>query len=259
MRHSALYRGRVRHRRSGPAPHAFEYRIFLLYADLAEVPSLFDGRWLWSAERPNVASFRRRDYLGDPSRPLDDCVRELVQVRTGTRPAGPVRILTMPRFWGYVMNPVSFYYCFDAADRRVETIVAEITNTPWNERHAYVLGPAGDEGAASLHRWRFRKDFHVSPFFPMDLDYDWRFTDPGASLAVQMDLFREGAHVFDVTMTLERRELTGREMASALAAHPFMTGKAVAAIYWNAARLWMKRTPFFAHPAKAAAASGGAR
>lgn len=255
---SAIYRGRVRHRRPGPTPHAFDYRIFLLYADLDEVPRMFDGRWLWSVGRPNVASFRREDYLGDPARPLDACVRDLVETRTGVRPTGPIRLLTMPRCWGYVMNPVSFYYCYDASDRNVEVIVAEITNTPWNERHAYVLGPAGDEGAAPRHRWRFRKDFHVSPFFPMDLDYDWRFTEPGASLAVQMDVARTGAHVFDVTMTLERREMTCREMASALTAHPFMTGKAVAAIYWNAALLWMKRTPFFTHPAKVVAA-GGAR
>ena len=136
---SCIYRGWVRHRRRTPVEHAFSYRMAMLYLDLAELPEVLDGRLLWSARRPSLAWFRRADYLGDTARPLDHEVRDLVEQRTGARPVGPIRLLTHLRYFGYVMNPVSFYYCFDAAGERVETVVAEITNTPWKERHSYVI------------------------------------------------------------------------------------------------------------------------
>ncbi|MCS6948219.1 MAG: DUF1365 domain-containing protein, partial [Steroidobacteraceae bacterium] len=124
--HSCLYEGYVRHRRFAPRRNEFRYRIFLCYLDLAELEQVFRGRWLWSARRPNVAWLRRADYLGDPAHPLDTAVRERVASVTGERPAGPIRLLTHLRYFGWIANPVSFYYVFDAADRAVETIVAEI-------------------------------------------------------------------------------------------------------------------------------------
>lgn len=250
---SAVYRGRVRHRRFTAPAHAFEYTLFALYVDLAEMDRVFDSRWLWSSRGPNAMWLRRRDLLGDPALPLDACVRDRVESACGRRPAGPIRVLTMPRAWGLGFNPVSFYYCWDAADREVETVVAEVTNTPWLERHAYVLHAGIDEARAPRHRYRFRKDFHVSPFLPMDLDYDWRFTDPGDTLAVHMDVRRGADVAFDATLTMERRAWSGGALAAALAAHPWMTAKAVAGIYWNAFRLWTKRAEFFAHPSKPAA------
>lgn len=255
---SALYRGVVRHRRFAPRPHAFDYSLFMVYLDLAELDRVFDGRWLWSVERPNVASFRRADHPGDPATPLDEWARGLVERETGVRPEGPVRLLTHLRYLGHCFNPVSFLYCFDAADERVETIVADVGNTPWMERHPYVLHPGLDEGSPGKHRYRFDKEFHVSPFQDMDTRYDWRFTDPGSTLSVHMECLREGAPFFDATMTLERREMTGAEMARALVRHPFMTGKVVLGIYWQAFLLWAKRMPFHTHPAKRAAAGGAA-
>jgi DUF1365 family protein len=246
---SALYEGAVRHRRTEPVAHAFTYAVFYLYADLSELGRLFDGRWFWSEERWNLASFRREDYLGDRSIPLDEAVRRLVAERTGRRPAGPIRMLAHPRVLGFVFNPVAFYYCFDAAGGRVETVVAEITNTPWKERHAYVLSPAADEGSGPRHRWRFRKEFHVSPFIDMDSDYDWRFTDPGAGLTVHMENAVRGGRFFDATMHLRRRPLSARSCASVLLRFPLVTVKVVAAIYFQALRLRWKRAPFYAHPA----------
>lgn len=251
---SCLYAGHVRHRRFAPRPHAFGYSLFMLYLDLAELDHVFDGRWLWSVERPNVASFRRSDHPGAP-RPLDAWARDLVERETGARPAGPVRLLTHLRYLGYCFNPVSFLYCFDAADERVETIIADVGNTPWNERHPYVLHGGIDEGSTGKHRYRFAKEFHVSPFQDMDSDYDWRFTDPGSTLAVHMECLQKGAPFFDATLTMERREMTGRAMAGALARHPFMTGKVILGIYWQALVLWARRMPFYAHPAKREAAA----
>lgn len=248
---SAVYTGEVRHRRFGPVRNEFRYRLFLLYLDLAELPGLFDPYLLWSAKGPSVAWFRREDYLGDPSVPLDRAVRDLVEERLGIRPAGPVRLLTHLRYFGYLQNPVSFYYCYDREGKRVEAIVAEITNTPWGERHAYVFGARGNESFhPSWRRYRFRKSFHVSPFLDMGIDYDWRFREPGEALSVFMIAFEKGERIFDAGLSLRKKPLTSRTLAAALAFHPFLSGKVVAGIYWQALRLWLKRVPFFAHPSK---------
>ena len=243
--HSALYTGLLRHRRFAPHGHEFSYRLFMVYVDLAELKEVFRGRWLWSAARPAVAWLRRRDYLGDPAVSLDTAVRDRVAAKTGVRPEGPIRMLTHLRYFGIGFNPVTFYYCFDRADRRVEFIVAEITNTPWNERHAYVLP---DVGPARPLRYRIAKQFHVSPFMPMDLSYDWRFSQPSARLSVHMEDLQDDRKIFDATLTLQRREISSAALAHALIAFPFMTARVVSAIYWQALRLWLKRIPFHSHP-----------
>ena len=254
---SCLYHGSVRHRRHLPAGHAFRYRIALLYLDLDEVETVFAGRWLWSAgNRRAPVRWHRADHSGDPQRDLRECIRELVQERGGLRVEGPIRLLTSPRYFGYGFNPVSFFYCFDRADSRVEAIVAEIDNTPWGERHCYVLPRAAGQslpGDESRLHFRFGKDFHVSPFLPLDMDYDWRFTTPGDALAVHMQNRKDGRLVFDATLSLLRRPIDGAALAGTLARYPFVTGKVTAAIYWNALRLWLKRTPFFTHPDKTGA------
>ena len=248
-RRSCLYRGTVRHRRRIPVENHFQYGVFLLFLDLGELPGLFDPYRLWSVERPNVASFRRRDYLGPADLPLDEAVRRRVHAATGCRPPGPICLLTHLRYFGYIFNPVSFYYCYDGTGEHVETIVAEITNTPWKERHAYVLDRSDDEGRGGMKRFRFAKAFHVSPFNSMDLDYDWRFSEPGDSLNVHMIVSRAGEHFFDATLRLEREEITSRSLASALTRNPALTAKVTAMIYWQALRLKLKGAPYHPHPA----------
>lgn len=250
---SCLYTGVIRHRRFAPRPHDFSYRIYLTLIDLAELPGLFDRFWLWSARRPALAWFRRADYHGDTARPLDAAVRDRVEQQTGQRPRGPIRLLTHIRYFGHNFNPVSFYFVFDESDSRLEYVVAEITNTPWDERHAYVLRLADAEHVgAQGFRWQFDKVFHVSPFLPMDMRYDWRFTAPGEQLAVHMENWRQGAVEFDATLTLRRVPITSGSLARALLAFPFITAQVSALIYWHALRLLLKRTPFFTHPKKLA-------
>ncbi len=248
MTASAVYEGRVRHRRFEPVQHSFSYRFFLTYLDLAELPGVLDPFPLYSARRPAPARFRRGDYLGDPARPLDACARDVVEAETGSRPAGPVRLLTGLRYLGHSFNPVSFYYCFDAAGERVEAVVADVENIPWGERHAYVL--ARGESRGKVLSDELDKTLHVSPLMGMDQTYAFRATEPGASLSVHIESRpNQGeGRSFDATLSLRRRELSRGLMAGLLARYPAMSLQVVAKIYAQSLRLKLKGARYFPHP-----------
>ncbi len=246
--HSALYTGRLRHRRFAPRPHAFSYAVYMAWLDLAELEDVFRGRWFWSTRRRALAWFRRADYLGDPGVPLDEAVRRRVAEAGRPRPQGPIRMLAQLRNYGHCFNPVVFYYCYDASGARVETVVAEITNTPWGERHSYVLAVPPSHPRGRPLEFGFGKDFHVSPFMPMDVAYRWRFSEPGPRLAVHMENARSGETMFDATLALSRREITGPSLAGVLLRFPCSTLRVLGAIYWQALRLKLKGVPFHDHP-----------
>ena len=250
---SCLYVGTVRHRRFAPNENRFTYRLFMAFIDLSELPSLFDRFWCWSARRPALAWFRRADYYGDPRRSLDECIRDLVQQHTSVRPRGPIRLLTHLRYLGHNFNPVSFYYVYASDGLTLEHIVAEITNTPWKERHAYVLPAHQAADRANLSgervlRWQFDKRFHVSPFLPMQMQYDWRMSSPSDVLYIHMQTREQTRLQLDATLNLRRRALSSSSLAHALLAFPAMTLKVTSLIYWQALKLYLRRTPFFRHP-----------
>ena len=247
---SAIYEGSVRHRRRVPCEHEFRYGMAQLYIDLDELDRVFRGRWLWSNGRRNVAQFRRCDYLGPEDVPLAEAVRERIRAADGTVADGPIRILTHLRYFGHVFNPVTFYYCFEADGTTLRHVVAEITNTPWKERHAYVLPVAKAGRRGRTWCWDFPKAFHVSPFMAMERDYRWTFTEPGDDLHVQMDVSRDGAREFDATLSLHRRPLDGAGLARVLWRYPLMTAQVVGAIHWQALRLWLKQAPVHDHPTR---------
>lgn len=245
---SAMYEGNVRHRRHGPRPHEFGYRMAQLLLDLDEVDTLFADRWFWSSNGRNLAEFRRSDYFGPSDVPLAEAVRDRIQASTGIRPGGPIRMLSHLRYGGFVFNPVSFYYCYAGDGQRLDYVVAEITNTPWKERHAYVLPVAEAQPRGRAWHWDFAKAFHVSPFIGMQRQYRWSFTAPDADLRVHMDVLRDGEREFDATLSLQRLPLDGHALARVLWRYPLMTVQVVGAIHWQALRLWLKRIPVHDHP-----------
>lgn len=254
--HSALYFGRVRHRRFASVAHRFDYRLMMAYVDLDELPAVFAGRWLWSVERPNLMEFRRADYLRPVELALPEAVRQRVTEALGHAPTGPVRLLTQLRSWGYVFNPISLYFCFDRSGERCEAVVVEVTNIPWLERQSYVIDCVpgeDDQGRSAIVplyvKARFAKGLHVSPFLPMNLTYRLSISGPAEQLNVHLAAVDEHDQTqVDATLCLRRQPITGWTLAAALLRFPMATLRIVAGIHWQALRLWCKRVPVVPHP-----------
>lgn len=219
----------------------------MLCLDLDDLNSAFKKRWLWSVERRNLASFRSRDHLDGTSTDLAASIRKLVEEDTGQRPEGSILLLTQPRYFGYVMNPISLYLCHNQ-HQQLSTVVAEVHSTPWGERHPYVLPVTDAQQSASDISIDFAKAMHVSPFMPMNIRYRLRLRRSENEFHVGLDNYLKEQRIFSANMKLKILPLNGRNLALALAAHPFMTSKIVTAIYWQALRLWLKRTPYIPHP-----------
>lgn len=244
---SAIYTGWVSHQRQLPKPHGFRYRVFMMFLNLDELPQLFEGYRFWSFGLRNLAWFRRADYYGHADKPLKQEISDLVTKATGKAPAGPICMLTNMRYFGYCFNPVTFYYCFNQAGTAIDSMVSHITNTPWGEDYAYVHD-FSKAGAATSASFRFDKDFHVSPFMPMDIHYDWKFKLDESGIMIRMLNLRNQQPVFNAMLNLQRSLITEKALNRLLLKFPFMTFKVIAAIYWNALLLWLKRIPFYSHP-----------
>ena len=246
-RASAVYEGWVIHRRRRPVEHEFRYRIFMPLFDLDELPELLDPFPLWSARRPAPAWFRRDDFLGDPSTPIAEAARALTSERVGRRPTGPIRLLAHPRYLGVGFNPVSFLFCHRGSGE-LDSVIAEVTNTPWGDRHAYVLEP-GDGRRKPTGPWvGTRQAMHVSPFMGMDQRYEWWTTVPGERLRLGFRSREAGEVVFEATLSLRRREIDRRLMARLLLTYPPMTIATLTRIYLQALRLRIKGLPWYARP-----------
>ena len=248
---SAVYEGTVVHHRRTPVDHRFSYRIALPLVDLDEIDQLVGLHPLWAAERHNVVSFWRRDYLPARTGSLGDAVRDLVEARLGRRPGGPVTMLAHPRIWGWLFNPIALFYCFDAEALGVEALVAEVTNTPWHERHVYVVGEPG--------RHRLRKELHVSPFFDMDMDYELTYTEPGDRLGLSMRTMRGGETLFEAGLRLERVGADRHALGRLIWGHPFGTHRVSGAVYRQALALWRAGAPFVPHPRRPSLPPGAVR
>ncbi|MBC7457510.1 MAG: DUF1365 domain-containing protein [Bdellovibrionaceae bacterium] len=250
---SAIYSGTLHHRRLAPKFHQFRYRVTFYYIDLSETERIFNRPFLFSHKLPFLFGFNRKNYLAG-AESLKDTVHDLILVKTEKSHHGPVRMLSQITYWGFCFNPVTFFYCFDPSDSYLEFIVVEITNTPWKERKSYVFACNPQE---TQHEFQFEKDFHVSPFFPMNLHYNWKFKTPtpsdrGSFLNVFMEDWNEDKSqcVFFANLNLISKPLNGWNIFVNLISFPVMTIKTVASIYFQSLLLLIKRVPFYTHPDK---------
>lgn len=235
---SALYVGTVMHARRAPRANVFRYPIYMTLLDLDELPALDRRFRLFGWNRRAVTSFRDRDHLD-----VQALLREHgVELGPGAR----IEVLTNLRVLGYVFNPVSFWWCY-RGDGELACIVSEVNNT-FGETLPYVLLPRDEAARNGRRRWETDKRLHVSPFMPMDQSYTWWFSEPGERLAVRMDVHEEARPNFHATLVAKRVELTPAALRAALVRYPLMPAKVFSLIHWQAAKLWVKRTPFFRKP-----------
>ena len=257
---SAIYSGTVWHQRLSPKRHAFNYRVFMMYLDLSELDQVFAENIFWSNNQWSPAWFKRSDFFGDPAHSLVDTVRDRVEQETGERPLGPIRLLANIRYWGFVINPISCYYCFDSSGKRLEAILLDVTNTPWNERQQYVL-PC--DSHSSEQKISFNKEMHVSPFMPMNMAYQWCGSAPDEQLAFSLSNFlidgdksdsnntlSGNRKVFSAGVNLQREDITPLALSKILWRFPLMTLKVFFGIHWQALKLWLKGLKIFSHPSR---------
>ena len=234
-----VFVGTLRHRRFSPVAHAFTYPLFMVLLDVDRIPELMRVSRLTSHNRWNWAAFDDRDHLGDAARPLRERLAADAAAQAFDLPEGRILLLTHLRYLGYCFNPVSFFYCFDRAER-LTVVLAEVNNT-FGGSHRYWLRPGS---WSRTFRAAAAKALDVSPFMPRDIAYTFAFAPPSAGpLVVHMQAAREGSACFDATLSLDRRPWTATEIRRALVRHPAMTAHVMAGIHWQALKLWWKGVP----------------
>lgn len=244
MLRSCLYTGLLAHSRATPRPNAFRHPVAVFRLDLDELPELDRRLRLLGVERPNVVSLRARDHLGDPRRTVKENVLAHLDERGVDLEGGRIELVTLLRVFGYVFNPVSFFYCHDASGA-LRWMLAEVNNT-FGERLPYLLRVEGPEGP--VLRLRHEKRLHVSPFFGLDQEYRWEFTPLGDGLRIRIEVWEDDRRPFVAVLSGRRRELTDATLARMLLRYPLLPVQVIAHIHLQALRLFAKRTPFHRKP-----------
>ncbi len=244
---SCFYECSLMHHRFSPRVHHFQHDLFMFYLDLDELAGVARKLWLFSHNRRNVYSFCDADHEPAGAVPLKERIHGFLREKgLVPAPADRVMLLTLPRVLGYIFNPISIYYCFNSAGEPVAT-VAEVGNT-FREMKLFLLR-AEDQKPGGAFEKILPKDFYVSPFSKLDLNFDFRLQIPAGKLDVKVDELAGAKKMFISTLTGQRRELTNRSLAWFTFKYPLITLKVIFLIHWHAFRLWAKRVPFYAKAA----------
>lgn len=235
---SAIYKGKVFHARHVPKKHQFNYNIFLFWLDLDELKDVEKHVRGFSLTSFAPAQFKRSDYLGSNDQPLQQSILEKMSELAGKPLTGKVFLLGQVRVFGLYFSPANFYYLRDSEGVYTH-VLAEVSNTPWNERHYYLV---------DLHDQKDTdKAFHVSPFNPIDMQYQWKIPQPNQKLALNLSCKKETRH-FDAGLQLVKQELNSKSLFNVMLSIPSMTLKTVFGIYWQALKLFVKGMPIYSHP-----------
>ena len=266
MLNSCLYEGVIRHRRRTLPKNSFKFSAFMFYLDLDEIDDVFNGGWFWSNRRFAYASFQRCDHLKQfpADRDLKNCVSAVLVENGVDVEIGQVCLLTQLRYCGFRMNPISLYYCFGKTNDRLEAVIAEVNNTPWDEQHVYVIpdhqsasAPVGVVASErrtskrpqrSIKTEKLKKSFHVSPFMHSDMHYRMIYSLPEQKIGVKMENFEAGKKIFDVSMLMHKQPLTKLRLFWMGVRYPVYSVKVFAGIYFQALKLYLKKVPFHPHP-----------
>jgi DUF1365 family protein len=235
---SAIYTGQVRHRRFSVAEHRFSYSLFMLALDLNELATVFKQSWLLSRRWFSPLRFVESDYVQGEQTSVKARLQSKVQNLGGNWDGTKAIMVVQCRCFGLYFSPINFYFCYNQSDECIY-MLAEVSNTPWNQRHYYLIDLLAEQVTD--------KAFHVSPFMNMDMQYHWRINPPNKHLLVHVENRRQDK-LFDATLTLTKQALSPRQLLITLCKTPVMTLKIVAAIYWQALTLFYKKVPFIHHP-----------
>lgn len=238
---SAIYSGTLMHQRFVPSNHLFSYQMKMILLNLDELDELFAESKYWVKERLGMVSFRRQDYVPDEKETVKEAVLSTIEAETGKRPNGRVMMLTNLRYWGLQFNPATFFYCFDRESEALTHVLIEVHNTPWNERHRYVL-PLKATGAKKAV---FEKRFHVSPFNPMEMTYASGFVFSPENISTQIENYKDNSLHFKASLVLKKEKTDAEAMARFAFSSWRLPIKIIFAIYWQAFKLFLKRAPYY--------------
>lgn len=242
-----IFTGQVRHRRFTPKKHQFSYNLFMFCFDIGDPSNSFKEIKQVSIEQFNWFSFRRKNYLSHPEIPLDEYARQLVVAKFNNYPKGKIYLLTQLSCLGYCFNPISLYFIFDETNQHLDYLIIEVTNTPWGEKHNYVLESSG-KPKNEVYYYQFQKELHVSPFMAMNYEYQFNLKLNKQKITIHMENHTAGKKDFDATLTLKALPQKGTSFTKVFRHFPLITYKVATAIYWEALKLWMKGIPFYPHP-----------
>jgi DUF1365 family protein len=238
---SSLYQGTVTHSRFTPVKHSFTYKITLFWLKLDEIEKLNKEVSFFSSNKPAWVRFKQTDYLDNDSTPLESQVRNKMSTLSGMTLKGDVYMLGQLRTLGMYFSPVNFYFLRHKEQTEFSHMLAEVSNTPWGEKHCYLVDMAAQEDN--------KKVFHVSPFNPIDMQYRWNVNQPNERFAMRLSCIRGEKH-FEAGLSLSRQPLTSQTLRKALLKVPSFTLMSLIGIYWQALKLFIKGAPIYDHPNK---------